>query len=52
MGYGVLYRIVLILRLMFDELLHGTPFYNGATEDEVFLKIRNEPYFIRNKDYR
>lgn len=40
------------LGLMLDELLHGSPFYNGATEDEVFFKIRNEPYYIRSSEYR
>jgi calcium-dependent protein kinase len=40
------------LGLVFDELLHGSPFFNGATEEEVFNKIRNETYFIRNKEYR
>ena len=27
------------LGLVFDELLHGSPFFNGATEEEVFNKI-------------
>jgi calcium-dependent protein kinase len=37
---------------MFDEMLHGTPFYNGSTEEEVFQKVRNEPYYIRADKYR
>ncbi|CAD8193903.1 unnamed protein product [Paramecium octaurelia] len=39
------------LGLMFDELLHGTPFFDGHTEDEVFIKIRNEPYYPRKHEY-
>jgi calcium-dependent protein kinase len=39
------------LGLMFDELLHGTPFYNGNSEEEVFKKIRHDPFIIRNKKY-
>ena len=39
------------LGLMFDELIHGTPFYDGLTEDEVFIKIRNEPYYPRKHEY-
>lgn len=35
--------------LMLDELIHGSPFYNGMSEEEVFSKIRKEsPYFIRS----
>lgn len=29
---------------MLDELIHGSPFYNGNTEDEVFSKIKYEAY--------
>mgnify|MGYP001807999883 CR=1 FL=1 len=36
---------------MFDELLHGNPFFDGLTEDEVFIKIRNEPYYPRKHEY-
>ena len=39
------------LGLMMDELLHGSPFYNGTTEEEVFAKIRNDLYFIRDPVY-
>jgi calcium-dependent protein kinase len=39
------------LGLVFDELLHGTTYYNAGTEEEVFTKIRNEPYVIRDKSY-
>ena len=35
------------LGIMFDELLHGAPFYDGATEEEIYIKIRNEPYYVR-----
>lgn len=35
------------LGIMFDELLHGSPFYDGATEEEIYIKIRNEPYYVR-----
>jgi hypothetical protein len=28
--------------LMLDELLNGSPFYNGSSEEEVFKKIRQE----------
>lgn len=40
------------LGLMFDELLHGSPFYNGSSEEEVFNKIRTEHYYIRDQQYR
>ena len=40
------------LGLMFDELLHGSPFYDGMSEDEVFIKIRNEPYYPRKAEYK
>lgn len=40
------------LGLMFDELLHGSPFYNGNSEEEVFGKIRSEFYYIRDLQYR
>ena len=36
------------LGLMLDELLHGKPFYNGTTEEEIFGKIRAENYYIRD----
>jgi len=35
------------LGIMFDELLHGSPFYDGETEEEIYIKIRNEPYYVR-----
>ena len=38
--------------LILDELLHQTPFYNGSTEEEILLKIKNLPYSIRSKDYK
>jgi calcium-dependent protein kinase len=38
--------------LVFDELLHQTPYYNGSSEEEILLKIKNVPYTIRNKDYK
>jgi calcium-dependent protein kinase len=40
------------LGLVFDELLHGSPFYNGTSEEEVFSKIKNDHYFIRDSTYR
>lgn len=40
------------LGLMLDELLHGKPFYNGNSEEEVFAKIRADNYFIRDVQYR
>lgn len=40
------------LGMVFDELLHGSPFFNGTTEEEVIKKIRTEHYFIRNKEIR
>ena len=40
------------LGLMLDELLHGSPFFNGSTEEDVFMKIRNDHFFIRTKEYR
>jgi calcium-dependent protein kinase len=37
---------------MFDELIHGSPFYNGNTEEEVFSKIKYEVYQIRDDSVR
>lgn len=39
------------LGIMFDELLHGSPFYDGKVEDDVYMKIRNEPYYVRKQEY-
>jgi len=36
------------ISLIIDELIHGTPFYNGASEDEVFAKIKSDQYIIRD----
>lgn len=40
--------IFILFSLIIDELIHGTPFYNGASEDEVFAKIKSDQYFIRD----
>ncbi len=37
---------------MFDELIHGSPYYNGNTEEEVFAKIKYENYQIRDESIR
>ena len=37
--------------LMLDELLHGSPFYNGNSEEEVFKKIRSDTYTVRNTKF-
>ncbi|KAM3130642.1 hypothetical protein pb186bvf_017234 [Paramecium bursaria] len=38
--------------LILDELIHGTPFFNGKSEEEVHYKIKVENYQIRNKEYQ
>jgi len=36
------------LGIIFDEMLHGTPFYVGEDHKEVFEKILKTPYRIRD----
>lgn len=40
------------LGIICDEILHGTPFYTGENNKEVFDKILKEPYRVRNESLR
>ena len=36
------------LGIIFDEILHGSPFYVGDNNKEVFQKILKNPYKVRD----
>lgn len=40
------------LGIIFDEILHGTPFYSGEDNKEVFNKILKMPFKIRDESIR
>lgn len=40
------------LGIILDEILHGTPFYSGEDNKEVFSKILKTPFKVRNQALR
>lgn len=40
------------LGIIFDEILHGTPFFIGENNKEVFHKILKTPYKVRDSSIR
>lgn len=40
------------LGIIFDEILHGNPFYSGEDNKEVFNKILKMPFKIRDENIR
>jgi hypothetical protein len=40
------------LGIILDEVLHGTPFYSGEDNKEVFSKILKMPFRVREESIR